>query len=64
MDFVLLLDIIGSLSLQNFSHLAFEVVPMLPVCLDLCIDISPFIPLTNHSLSVTWLELTWTLVIG
>ena len=24
----------------------------------------PIYPLTNHSLSVTWLELTWTLVIG
>ena len=37
---------------------------MLPVCLDVHLDISPFIPLTNYSLSVTWLELTWTLVIG
>ena len=47
MHLVLLLGYYGSVSLQNFSHLAFGVVPMLPVCLDVCLDISPFIPLTN-----------------
>ena len=54
----------GLFPFQMFSHLTFDVVPMLAVCLDVCLDISPFIPLTNFSLSVTWLELGWTLVIG
>ena len=49
---------------SKFFPFGFGAVPMLSVCLDVCLDISPFIPLTNHSWSMTWLELNWILVIG
>ena len=64
MHLVLLLGLDNSLYLLNVYLLAFGVVPMLTVCLDVFLDISPFTPLTKHRLSVAWFEPTWTPIIG
>ena len=42
MYLVSLLGLNGCLSLVILSHLAFGIVPVLPVCLDMHLDISPF----------------------